>query len=175
MDERMCGNEKLPQIEKAKALPPTKDITWSYKSATRQYMYETFGTKVKLGKFQVAIILLLDGIDRELSRSQLSIAFGKRLKFETEKAKIQSIVSTLKRMASLGYIDEYLATHLRYSPMMFKANSCTHELAKVIREDISNLLFGGFGMGNLDLRNPDAIVEDARKNLASVPDYEENE
>ena len=171
----MSANKQLSQTEKAKTSTSTTDITWSYKSTTRQYVYETFGTKAKLGKFQVAIILLLDGINRELSRSHLSIAFGKRLKFETEKAKIQSIVSTLKRMVSLGYIDGYLATHLRYSPMMFKANAQTHALANAIKEDISNLRFSGFGMGNLDLRNPDAIMEDARKNLASVPDYERKE
>ena len=174
----MSTDKQLHVTSEAKEKPSTQDtseVVWTYKSETRQFVWEHFKSKSKLGKFQVAIILLLSGLGRELSRSQIDVAFGKRLKFETEKSKIKSIASTLKRMDNLGYIEGYRAEHLQYQPMMYKANTATLALAKAIIRDIANNRFSGFGMGNMDLRDPVALLNDARKNLEWAFEYANKE
>ena len=166
-------NSENPPPETSTHKEDTEEVTWSYKSHTRQFVFERLKTKTKLGKFQIAIVLLLAGIGRELSRSHVATAFGDNISLATEKAKIKSIDSTLKRMVSLGIIDSHIATHLKHGPKMFVANGLTMALDKAIRKDIADLRFSGFGMGSFDLRNPDQLLADARANLLNAYEYEE--
>ena len=57
-------NSENPPPETSTHKEDTEEVTWSYKSHTRQFVFERLKTKTKLGKFQIAIVLLLAGIGR---------------------------------------------------------------------------------------------------------------